>query len=102
MLFNAVFRTNLLISTLFLENPFNKIGLGISATSLSNFSFLSFFPSLVLIFLSPIVVNRWFSDRFFLKMVVIIYMVATLMTPTLKDILVHIGKEKFEWLVFLN
>ena len=102
MLFNAVFRSNMLLSTLFLESDFKTTGLGVSHDTLSKFSLFSFLPAILLIFVSPLMVNNCFSDRIFLKGVVGIYMFSTLMVPTLRDILLHFGYDKYHYLIFLN
>ncbi len=102
MLANAVFRTNMLISFLFLEAPFETTGLGISTKSMSLLSFFSFFPSIFLIFFSPLFVNEVITDKKFLKGVVMIYIVATMLIPTLRDILLKFGYDKNVWLVYFN
>jgi len=90
--FNAVFCTNQLLTVLFLENPFTEEGIGISPFELSNFSFFSFFPNITLIFLASFFVNKTISGQSFIKLVIFLYMISTLMIPILKDLLVYIGE----------
>ena len=104
VLFNAVYRCNTLISTLFLETPLENQGFGIDSQLLSSLFFICFFPSLFFIFYSPFIVgdNKVFEDRAFLKLVVGIYIFSTLMIPLLRDIFPNVDSPNRNLFLFLN
>lgn len=86
MLFNAIYWTNMLISILFLEAEYPRFGLGVDKNSISYVSFICFIPSIILIFISPFIVNKYISDKSFIVLIISIYMMATLLVPFLKDL----------------
>ena len=83
ILFGAIYRTNMLISILFLEGEFPKLGMGVDRDSISFVSFICFIPSIILIFISPFIVNKYISDRSFIVLIISLYMLATISLPIL-------------------
>lgn len=100
MIFNSVSKTNLLISILFLEEPLS-VGMNISPKDMANITFFGFFPSIVLIFFSPFIVNNFISDKNFIKLVVFIYIILTITLPILKDLFKIISYQKYQWIVYV-
>lgn len=63
---NGVFKTIQMISVFFMEQSWEQEGLGISTKNLSIVTFLSYFPSVVILMGSPKIVPRFFGYKNFI------------------------------------
>lgn len=100
MIFNGVYRTVVLLGTLFLEN--RNFGFNISPSTMSNLQLFTMIPNMILMFSAPYFVNNFFNDRIFLKAVVFLHVMGTLMIPIYKELQTRFASTNFFYLVMLN
>ena len=84
---SACVNSEYIISMLFIQEKWEKSGLGVSAFHLTNLSLFAFFPSVVLLLYSDRVVPKKISIVSFSKVVIIVFSFAVFIFPVLRDLI---------------
>ena len=102
VLANGTFKTMNLISVFFLEAPLEEEGLGITSKELTYITLASYFPCLILLMVSPMLVPKRFSYTFFICGCMLLFSLFIGAYPIIKDIVNTTNFSKLSWLIYTN
>lgn len=99
---NGVFKSVTMIVIFYIEQPYEKEGLGINNKNMSIITLISYFPSVIILMGSPKIVPKFFGYIKFIRTMTFILSISILTIPMIRDIF----SEKFilenQWIIYLN
>lgn len=91
----------LLLSVLYLQVPWENYGLGISSQSLSILSLICFVPSCIFLLSSYKFVPKHMQYFTFIRTILVIFTIATALTPLLRDIIPNSYHDNYNIFIFI-
>ena len=93
---NAVFKSMNMLCTIFLEAKLSEEGLGVDPKELTMIAFISYFPSLLILLVSPMYVPSVLGFKKYMTIIGGLYSLGIILTPFWKDLIsvdnIHILK----------
>lgn len=98
----ACTNSEIVLSAIYLQTPWDHGGLSISPQMLSHVSLISYIPALTLLLYSPKICPSQISYRTFIRFFVIAFSLAVIMTPTFRDILPGSHHADYNIFIYIN
>ncbi len=99
---NGVFKTQQMISVFFVEQTWAEQGLGVSTKSMSIVTFISYFPSVIILMGSPKVVPKYFNYTPFIRTMCLILSLTIIAMPFIRDLFSHSYIAANPWIAYLD
>ena len=96
-----VFKATIFVTVLFLEEAWQHGGFGIAPGTLSRINLLSFIPAVGCLVLTPVIVPKYISLLWYMRILLPIFIFMLLSGPLCRDRRSSVGHERYIWIIIV-